>query len=241
MLLITHDSSKSVSLLQWNGLAWCEGTKRGRNGWSWARKWQESRGDGGVCVVWCVYGEKSKFGVTHCFVMRWWGWACALINNWLTDSFALGKIFKTECSSVSLQVIHNYISLDGVMIFSTFLCWEFAPWTAGTTVTTCVAAFTALRAQSFGEVLTSAELWAECNLRGSRMKWVQWFVSVQCLLPWHRNKWRWLWCGDGMLGMQRVDRHCQTLAVKALAVELMNICHFLEIILIWTCQKTWGT
>lgn len=34
-----------------------------------------------------------------------------------------------------------------------------------------------------------------------------------------------------MLGVQRVDRHCQTSSVKALAMELRNIWHFLEIII----------
>lgn len=189
MLLITHDSSKSIISQQWNDLAaaWCElqGGVKVQNGAEMGEVWPENGRVSwrwGVIVVWCIYGEKSKFGVTHCFV-SWWGQACALINNWLTEGFALGKTFEIECDSVSLQGIDKCISLDGVRIFSVFLFWEFAPWTAGTTVSTCEAAFTALRAESFGEVLTSAELWAECNLRGSRMKWVQWFVSVQCLLP----------------------------------------------------------
>lgn len=184
MLLITHDSSKSIIS---HGLVWTSGGVKAQIGQKWVKLGQEmaeSLGDG-VCP-WCdvFYGEKSKFGVTHCFV-SWWGQARSLINNWLTEGFALGKTFTTECDSVCLQGRDKYIyqlswcndlfCLSVLGICPTD-CWNHRG-------TTCEAAFTALRAESFGEVLTSAELWAECNLRGSRMKWVQWFVSVQCLLP----------------------------------------------------------
>lgn len=167
------------------------GPESGRVPWRW-----------GVLVVWCVYGEKSEFGVTHGFV-HWW--ACALINNWLTEGFALGKIFKTECGSVSLQVYqfrwcHDLFCLSMLGICPTN-CWN----------------------PSWPRVKQLLQHWEQSHLEkywlllnfelsavGEEAEWNGfgglWVFSVYS--PWCRNKWRWLWCGDGMLGVHRVDRHC---------------------------------
>lgn len=62
------------------------------------------------------------------------------------------------------------------------------------------------------------------------MKWVWRFVSVQCLFPLMQEEmkvavmWRWD-VGSAQSGQALLNS-----AVKALAMELMNIWHFLEII-----------
>lgn len=197
MLLITVLRALALGLV-WT-LVGCEGAKMARNGWSWPRKWQSPVKVRCACGVMCLWREIGVWGHS------WLWWACALINNWLTEGFALGKIFKTECGSVSLQVYqfrwcHDLFCLSMLGICPTN-CWN----------------------PSWPRVKQLLQHWEQSHLEkywlllnfelsavGEEAEWNGfgglWVFSVYS--PWCRNKWRWLWCGDGMLGVHRVDRHC---------------------------------